>query len=67
MELSLEMVMKERYERAASWLPLVVGALLVAIVAVFVFAAPDQITTPTDTGYLLGTPASAEPTQTAMR
>ena len=44
-----------------------INALLWAIVAVFVFAAPDQITTPTDTGYLLGTPASAEPTQTAMR
>lgn len=59
--------MKERYERAATWLPLIVGALLVAIVAVFIFAAPDQITTPSDTGYFLSTPASAAPIQTAMR
>jgi len=66
-ELSREDPMKERFERAATWLPLIVGALLVAIVAVFIFAAPDQITTPNDTGYFMGTPASAAPIQTAMR
>jgi len=58
--------MNQRYERAATWLPVVVGALLVAIVAVFIFAAPSQITNPNQTGYLLSTPASAEPVQTAM-
>ena len=63
----VEIPMKERYERAATWLPYVVGMLLVAIVAVFIFSAPDQITSPNDAGYLLTTPASAEPMQTAMR
>jgi hypothetical protein len=37
---------------AATWLPIVVGALLVAIVAIFIFEAPNQITTPNNTGYL---------------
>ena len=37
---------------AATWLPIVVGALLMAIVAIFIFEAPNQITTPNDTGYL---------------
>ncbi len=35
----------------ATWLPIVVGALLVAIVAIFIFEAPNQITTPNDRGY----------------
>ena len=37
---------------AVTWLPVVVGALLVAIVAIFIFEAPNQITTPNETGYL---------------
>ncbi len=53
---------------AAAWLPIIVGALLVAIVAIFIFDAPNQITTPSDTGYLnteLQQPDST-PVQTGM-
>ena len=55
-----------RLARATTWLPVVVSALLVVIVAVFIFAAPSQIVTPKDSGYLI---ASVPPTldQTAMR
>jgi hypothetical protein len=56
----------DRYGRATTWLPVVVSVLLVAIVAVFILAAPSQIVTPKDSGYLI---ASIPPNldQTAMR
>lgn len=55
-----------RYGRATTWLPVVVSVLLVAIVAVFILAAPSEIVTPKDSGYLI---ASIPPNfdQTAMR
>ncbi|HEX5279517.1 MAG TPA: hypothetical protein VFW28_05535 [Micropepsaceae bacterium] len=57
---------KVRYERAAAWLPVVVSMLLVMIVAVFILAAPSQIITPKDSGYLIASiPPQLE--QTAMR
>ena len=53
---------------AAAWLPVIVGALLVAIIAVFILEAPNQITTPYDTGYLnTEMPDSGAPVVTAMR
>jgi hypothetical protein len=56
----------DRFGRATTWLPVVVSVLLVAIVAVFILAAPSQIVTPKDSGYLI---ASIPPAldQTAMR
>lgn len=57
---------KDRYARATTWLPVVVSMLLVAIVAVFILAAPKQIVTPNDSGYLIASvPPNLE--QTAMR
>ena len=43
---------EQRLAGAVTWLPVIVGALLVAIVAVFVFESPNEITTPNETGYL---------------
>jgi hypothetical protein len=43
---------EQRLAGAATWLPVVVGALLVMIVAIFIFEAPSEITTPNETGYL---------------
>jgi hypothetical protein len=43
---------EQRLAGAVTWLPVVVGALLVAIVAIFIFEAPNEITTPNETGYL---------------
>lgn len=58
----------QRFAGPATWLPVVVGALLVAIVAIFIFEAPNQITTPYDTGYLnTEMTDSGAPVQTAMR
>ena len=37
---------------APAWLPVIVGALLVAIVAIFIFEAPNEIKTQNVTGYL---------------
>jgi hypothetical protein len=57
---------EDRYARATAWLPVVVSMLLVAIVAVFILAAPKQIVTPKDSGYLIASvPPNLE--QTAMR
>ncbi len=57
---------KDRYERVTAWLPMVVSALLVAIVAVFILAAPKQVVSPKDSGYLIASvPPQME--QTAMR
>jgi hypothetical protein len=56
----------DRYARVTTWLPVVVSAVLVAIVAVFILAAPKQIVTPKDSGYLIASvPPQME--QTAMR
>jgi multidrug efflux pump subunit AcrB len=58
----------DRLADATIWLPVVVGALLVAIIAIFIFEAPNQIITPNDTGYLnteLQMPNSS-PVQTGM-
>ncbi len=41
-----------RLVNAATLMPVIVGALLMAIVAIFIFEAPNQITTPRDNGYL---------------
>jgi len=43
----------DRYASATTWLPVVVSVLLIAIVAVFIFSAPNQIVTPKDSGYLI--------------
>jgi hypothetical protein len=59
---------QQRLAGAAAWLPLIVGALLVAIVAVFIFEAPSQITTPYETGYLnTELPDNGAQVETAMR
>ena len=42
----------KRYSSAATLMRVIVGALLMAIVAIFIFEAPNQVTTPADTGYL---------------
>jgi hypothetical protein len=42
----------EGFASVATLLPVIVGALLMAIVGIFLFEAPNQITTPGDTGYL---------------
>jgi hypothetical protein len=55
-----------QYVRATTWLPVVVGALLVAIVAIFIFGAPNQIVTPKDNGYLIAS-SPAPPVETAMQ
>jgi hypothetical protein len=41
-----------RFTGAPAWLPIIVGALLVAIVAIFIFEAPNQISPQNETGYL---------------
>ena len=41
----------DTFASTATLLPVIVGALLVAIVAIFIFEAPNQITTPGETGY----------------
>lgn len=57
---------KVRFERAATWLPVVISMLLVMIVAVFILAAPNQVVTPKDSGYLIASvPPQLE--QTALR
>ena len=59
---------QQRLAGPATWLPVIVGALLVAIVAIFIFEAPTQITTPYDTGYLnTEMTDSGASVQTAMR
>lgn len=54
------------YVHATAWLPVVVSMLLVVIVAVFILAAPSQIVTPKDSGYLIAS-VPADFDQTAMR
>ena len=57
----------ERHSRAATLLPAIVGALLVAIVAIFIVAAPNQVVSPSHNGYLsAGVPVSGA-MRTAMR
>ena len=56
----------EAYTRAMTWIPVVVSVLLVAIVAVFIFTAPNQIVTPKESGYLIAS-IPADMAQTAMR
>lgn len=58
---------EQRLAKAATWLPVVVGALLVAIVAIFIVSAPNQIVTPGDNGYLVASTPDNGPVQTAMR
>lgn len=59
---------QQRLAGPATWLPVIVGALLVAIVAIFIFEAPNQITSPSDTGYLnTEMTDSGASVQTAMR
>jgi hypothetical protein len=63
----LEKQLTKRYSSAATLMPVIVGALLVAIVAIFIFEAPNQITTPRETGYLnteMPTAVTAVPTAT---
>ena len=47
-----EMRASENFARTAALIPVIVGALLLAIVAIFIFEAPNEITTPSDSGYL---------------
>lgn len=56
----------DRLVRATTWLPMLVSALLVAIVAIFIFAAPSQVVTANDSGNLVASiPAHLD--QTAMQ
>lgn len=66
MESAVRLDANDHYVRATTWLPVVVSVLLVAIVAVFILLAPNQIVTPNDRGYLIASnPPSFD--QTAMR
>ena len=61
----------ERLARATTWLPMLVSALLVVIVAVFILAAPNQVVTPHNSGYLIASVPTqvdqAQLDQTAMQ
>lgn len=57
----------DRLVRATTWLPVVVGALLVAVVAIFIFEAPNQIVTPKDSGYLIASVPAETAVQTALQ
>ena len=56
----------DRLVRATTWLPMLVSARLVAVVAIFILAAPTQVVTPRDNGNLIASiPAHLD--QTAMQ
>jgi hypothetical protein len=62
-----EKQLTKRYSSAATLMPVIVGVLLVAIVSIFIFEAPNQVTTPRETGYLntdLPTAVTAVPSAT---